>query len=130
MGVLGVSVVRVLRQSWRVLKGSSQLGRGLRLERAGRLAEARLALRQAANAGNEVQFDFLRDLHVGTRLTALTRLASIAAKLKDEEEAMRCAGEGLALWSEAPLAWPRTRDVQFFVAWESWARDYIAGRGR
>ncbi len=123
-------MVRFLRQFWRVMNGSSQLGRGLKLERAGRLAEARIALRRAANAGSEVQFDFLRDLYVGTRLTALTRLASITAKLNDEEEAVRCAREGLALWSEARLTWPRTRDVQFFVTWEAWARDYIAGGGR
>jgi hypothetical protein len=121
---------RFLRQFWRVMNGSSQLGRGLKLERAGQLAEARVALRRAANAGSEVQFDFLRDLHVGTRLTALTRLASIAAKLNDEEEAVRCARGGLALWSEARLAWPRTRDVQFFVTWEAWARDYLASGGR
>jgi hypothetical protein len=129
MDGLGGCVLRFLRQFWRVMNGSSQLGRGLRLERAGQLAHARVALRGAADAGSEVQFDFLRDLHVGTRLTALTRLAHIAAKLKDEEEAVRCAREGLALWSEARLAWPPTRDVQFFVEWESWARDYVAGGG-
>jgi hypothetical protein len=130
MDALGVRMVRFLRQFWNVMNGSGHLGRGLRLERDGHLSEARVALRRAADAGSEAQFDFLRDLHVGTRLTALTRLACIAAKLRDEEEAVRCAREGLALWSEARLAWPTTRDVQVFVTWESWARDYLAGAGR
>lgn len=130
MDGLGVRMVRFLRQFWNVMNGSGDLGKGLRLERDGRLADARVALRRAADAGTEVQFEFLRDAYVGTRLTALTRLACIAANLKEEDEAVRYAREGLALWSEARLAWPRTRDVQFFVTWESWARAYLAGGRR
>jgi hypothetical protein len=108
---------------------SGHLGRALKLERRGRLVEARKALGRVLDSTNDDALESLKGAHLSTRLTALTRMASLAATMNDEPEAVKYATDGLALWSQARLAWPATRDVQFFTTWESWARNYLA-RGR
>ncbi len=114
-----------LRQYGRMLKGAGAIGRAGKLERRGRLAEARASLLEALDAVDGISAGILVPATSSTRLFAITRLASIAAILKDLAEAKRYAKEGLALWSESRLAAPKTRDVRFFSEWESWARAFL-----
>ncbi len=119
-------MLRFLRHYGRMLKGAGAIGRAGKLERRGQLAEARASLLDALDAVNGISAGFLVPATSSTRLFAITRLASIAAILKDLAEAKRYANEGLALWSESRLAVPKTRDVRFFAEWESWARAFLA----
>jgi len=114
-------VLRALGQFRRVMKGSGLLGKAGKLERRGRLPEARVALLEALETLEGTQGEVASSV----RLPVVTGLARIAATMKDRVEAIGYIRQGLALWSEFRLKVPTTRKVETFTQWESWARAYL-----
>ncbi|GEJ55957.1 hypothetical protein [Anaeromyxobacter diazotrophicus] len=114
-----------LRQVSGMLKAGGNVGRAEKLERQGRLADARVALLQAIEATGLATSSLLEPATASSRFVATTALARIAALLHDRVEATQYARAGLALWAEARLAVPAMRDVNGFAEWESWARAYL-----
>jgi hypothetical protein len=121
-----VGVLRLIRDFRRACSLGSQLGRASRLQRAERFAEAKVVLLDLLAETGGAESELLIGVIVSTRLTAITRLAILAAKLGDRELADSSIRDGLALWAKVRLEMPRVRGIQSFVEWEKWARAYQA----
>ncbi len=115
------AVLRATGAFLRMMRAARLLGRGFKLQRKGRLAEARDAFLAALDAAGA---EGRGPLWFSTRLCALESLSTVAARLADEPLALCSIHEGLVLWQRSGL----DRDDPRFepiVAWEAWARDYL-----
>jgi hypothetical protein len=112
----------------RAFAGSRLVGRGIRLEGARRLEEARDAFLSAREAAGPAGGGPLEGALDSVRLTATTRLSCLSAALGDHPRAEAFAREGLGLCAAARLSARGTRKLAFLAEWEAWARRYLAGR--
>ncbi|HSN93030.1 MAG TPA: hypothetical protein VLS93_17495 [Anaeromyxobacteraceae bacterium] len=112
----------------RAVAGGRLVGRGFRLERARRLAEAREAFRRAREAAGPAAAGPLEGALDSVRLTATMRLACLEAALGEDAGAVALAREGLALCAAARLSSRGVRDLAFLRDWEIWARQYLSTR--
>ena len=118
------------RELGRALKGAGLFGRANRLERRGRLPEARVALLDALALVKAVPGESIHSpATFSTRLFAYLSMARLAIEMKDPAEAASYARRWLAGWSEYQLAVPearRDRRFQALADWESLARKLLA----
>jgi hypothetical protein len=124
-----VKVLQGFREFGRVLRGSRLFGQAKRLERRGRLPEARVALLDALTLVEGVRCEIISPAAFSTRLFASLAMARIASEMKDPAEAACYARKWLSGWSEFRLGVPeirRDRKFELLAEWESWARQYIA----
>lgn len=119
-----------VRDLWRIVRGALALGRGARLERRGRLEEARQALLAARrHVAEEAGSALLEPARFSGRLSATALLATVAARLGEEGLARDTAQEGLGLWAAARIQAPRVRRLEAMAGWADWAKRYLAGQG-
>jgi len=122
-------VLQGVREFGRVIRGSRLFGQAERLERRGRLPEARVALLDALTLVEGVRGEITSPAAFSTRLFAYLAMARIASEMKDPAEAACYARKWLSGWSEFRLGVPevrRDRKFELLAEWESWARQFIA----
>jgi len=122
--------VAFLRDLGRIVRAALAFGRGARLERRGRLAEARQALLAARrHVAEEAGSAVLEPARFSARISATALLATVAARLGEGDLARDAAREGLGLWTAARIQAPRLRRLEAMAEWADWAKRYLAGAG-
>ncbi len=108
--------------AWQWLEGlsaGSRLGAAIRLQRAGRLEDAKRALLALSDWFDERQLRTTPSL-LGTRLMALVHLAEVAKQLGEANLFAMALQRWLLEWKRATTESPELRRVEVLAKWEGW----------
>jgi len=107
------------------ISAARRFGAAVRLQDAGRLAEAKAALLVLGNwfegreATGSVQL-------LSARLMSLVHLAEVAKQLGERSLALGAVRQWIAVWEGAVSRMPSLGKVEALAKWEAWAKSSLA----